>query len=83
MRGRLVRFLKKGGGAVLAVVAADDGVCVVFRTNAADYETWQRCCRGLEKGLPLEGIAVSKISLQTLVPISRDSRGRGALLFLA
>jgi len=81
--GHLVRFLKKGGGAVLAVVAADDGVCVVFRIHATDYETWQRCCRALERGLPLEGIAVSKISLQTLVPISRESRGRGALLYLA
>lgn len=79
----LVRLLRKARGAVVAIVAADDGVCVIFRTDAQDYPSWQHWCRVLETRLADAGVYAGKISLSTLVPISRESRGRGSLLYLA
>ncbi len=79
----LVRFMKNHRGAVMAVVAAEEGVCVIFRTNATDYDGWQHWRRVVEKELYEAGVAFSPITLKTLVPISRESRGRGALLHLA
>jgi hypothetical protein len=79
----LVRLLRKASGGVTSIVAADEGVCVVFRIEAQDYKSWQQMCRLLHRTLAGAGVHAEKISLQTLVPISRESRGRGALLFLA
>ncbi len=79
----LVRFLRKAGGGLTLIVAANDGVCVIFRIEASDYESWLHVCRLLHKSLAEAGVHADRISLRTLVPISRESRGRGALLFLA
>lgn len=79
----LVRLLRKASGGVTSIIAADEGVCVIFRIEAQDFESWQQMSRLLHKTLADAGVHAEKISLHTLVPISRESRGRGALLFLA
>jgi len=79
----LVRFLRKVRGNVKAITAAEDGVCVIFRTDAHDYISWHLTCQMLEKRLADVGVHVIKISLGTLVPTSNESRGVGATLYLA
>ncbi|MGV3664233.1 MAG: hypothetical protein ACO1TE_28935 [Prosthecobacter sp.] len=79
----LVRLLRKQRTTVKAIIAAEGGVCVIFRTEAEDYPSWQHRCAILERHLGNAGIHVDKISLGTLVPTSDESRGVGATLYLA
>lgn len=79
----LVRLLRKQRSMVKAIIAAEGGVCVIFRTEAEDYPSWQRRCAILEKYLGSAGIHVNKISLGTLIPTSNESRGVGSTLYLA
>lgn len=78
----LVRVLKEFK-TVVAVTAAEGGVCVVLSTSCDNYEEWQQWCKRLEADLSARGVHSEKISLHTLVPISQDSMGVGAVLFLA
>lgn len=79
----LVRLLRKQRGTVKAIIAAEGGVCVIFRTEAENYPSWQHRCAILEKYLGSAGIHVNKVSLGTLIPTSNESRGVGSTLYLA
>lgn len=78
----LVRLLRKGRSAVKAIIAVEDGVCVIFKTETQDYPAWQHWCKVLKMYLNDAGIHVPEISLSTLVPTSNESRGVGSILFL-
>lgn len=79
----LVKLLKADDSGIRAVVEAHDGVHVIFKVEAADYATWARECRGLQSTLAANKIEHGRFSLHNLVPISRNSVGHGAVLFLA
>lgn len=79
----LVHWIGKGPYVVRAITAADGGVMVIFGVDAHDYDTWRAEGRRLRQWYADRELMLDKFSLHTLVPISRESRGRGALLYLA
>jgi hypothetical protein len=79
----LVKLVRDSAYFFRAVVAAKGGVMVICRVDAQDFVTWQNGCRKLKAWLISHHVGVGRISMHTLVPISRESRGPGALIYLA
>lgn len=65
------------------IVAGDGGVMVGFKCQANCYRWWKSACASIRTWCVDNNVKIGKISLHTLVPVSRESRGRGALLYLA
>lgn len=78
-----MRFLKNHSHRIRAVVADKDDVMVIFNVVASDYPSWRKSTIELWHLLTKRGVNAERFRLGRLVPISRESRGRGALLYLA
>lgn len=79
----LTKWLKTGKSRARAIVTRGSGVTVIFKADAIDYASWSAAVRDLKATLAMQKIECETISLSTLVPISQEARGPGALLFLA
>lgn len=77
------RFLKNHKHRIRAVVAEKDGVMAIFNVVAHDYLSWRKSTMTLWALLTKNGVDAERFKLGRLVPISRESRGLGALLYLA
>lgn len=78
-----MRFMKNHKHRIRAVVADKDGVMVIFNVVAHDYLSWRKSTITLWALLTKNGVNADRFKLGRLVPISRESRGRGALVFMA
>lgn len=79
----LVGVLRTGRMPVRSIVAAEGGVMVIFGVNADNFQMWQSECHRVRSWCADRELKFGKFSMHTLVPISRESRGVGALLYLA
>lgn len=79
----LVKLMEADDPGVHAVVEAHDGVVVIFAVEAADFVTWTRECRRIKNMLASNRVKHGAFSLHNLAPISRNSKGHGAVLYLA
>lgn len=79
----LITMLRQGKHGIRSVVAAEGGVMVLFAVQARDYQKWHTECQRLFYRCQDAHLKIAKFSMHTLVPISREARGRGSLLFLA
>lgn len=78
-----MRFLKNHKQRIRAVVADKDGVVVIFNVVAHDYSSWRKSTMKLWDLLTKNGVDAKRFKLGQLVPISREYRGRGSLLYLS
>lgn len=79
----LMRFRDKDIDRIRAIVADRNGVVVIFNVVAHDYQSWRKSTMKLWDVLTANGVAAKRFTLGRIVPISRESRGRGAVLYLA
>lgn len=78
-----MRFHKNHKHRIRAIVADKDGVMVIFNVVAHDYSSWRKSTMKLWALLAKNSVDAKRFKLGQLVPISRESRGRGSLLYLA
>lgn len=81
--GEFKNCLHLRGQQVRAITQSSDGVVAIFDIEADGFLMWRRGVRDLSSSLTLRGVKHAPISMHELVPISRDSRGFGSLLYLA
>lgn len=71
------------GMPILAVVADEGNIVVLFEVDAVDYADWRRKCRMISRYMAELGGPNLEFRVDTLVPLQSGSRERGTILYLA
>ena len=71
------------GMPILAVVADEGNIVVLFEVDAVDYADWRRKCRMISRYMAELGGPNLEFRVDTLVPLQIGSRERGTILYLA